>query len=136
MALPQESTSLRRCLVTIPPKLEAELTLSDTSLRFCTSQNTTRSILLEDLIGIVLLPQLTNEDQVCRMVINDYPLVSGHRSIRQSFINFCQEETYSGNHSVAQDWKEAALNECEKAMRKIFAFPEGRLLLIRHTLIG
>ena len=131
----QNETEIRRCRVTIPStaklRFQTEIALKHFSLSFNKVDGTPHEILLEDLLGVTVLPKppdSSRKRETCRLVVNEYPAVirkgKNKRELKSVWIDFDGEENFEKNHRVAQEWKEAVLVECDRAVKKTFEFAE------------
>ena len=136
---PQEEVHVvRQGRVTISPAaklsrsdFQANLALQEFALCFSKENgHDQHTILLEDIVGITVLPgapDTSKKRQTCRLIVNQYSPDPGKgegkvpkRSLKVTPIDFDEEETFEGNHRVAQEWKEAILIETNRAVRKSF----------------
>ena len=142
MATPQQSAielessslGIRRCQVTVSKgSLRKDLVLKEYELCICDNkEGETRRILLEDLIGVSVLPEPLNKNESsCHLILNEYSpaktlsdscekRTGSDRSLTRIGIDFDSEESFDDNHRVALEWKDAVLSECNKAVNKIF----------------
>ena len=138
-ALPQNGQEVRRCRVTIPTatklskqSFQTELVLKEFSLSFSEEDGTPFKILLEDLVGVTVLPNPPDSNrnlETCRLIVNEFPPVKiqegkSSRQIKVVIIDFDEEESFEENHRVALKWKEVMLVECDRAVRKTFVTAE------------
>ena len=132
----QNESEVRRSPVTIPTaaklskqSFQTKLVLKQFSLSFSKEDGTLFEILLEDLIGVTVLPNPPDNLHTCRLIVNEFPPVKTRkgktvRALKSVCIDFGGEESFEENHRVAQQWKEAVLVECDRAMRKTFVTAE------------
>ena len=134
----QNETEIRRCRVTIPSTaklyklpFQTEIVLKHFSLSFSKTDGTPHEILLEDLVGVTVLPKPPDSNrkrQTCRLLVNEYPSViqkgKNNRELKSVWIDFDGEESFEENRRVAQEWKEAVLVECNRAVKKTFEFAD------------
>ena len=133
-----DETVVRRCIVTVPEPedrlirkddFQAEMVLKQFNLS-CPSWGTDRPILLEDLVGITVLPgppEKSMSRQKCRVLVNEFSLDDTRgpegkrkRSLKVSRFDFDQEEKFEANHDAAEEWKKAVLLESYRASIKTF----------------
>lgn len=130
---------LRQCRVAAPSSsrrkapTEIDLTLDEYSI--CWTQNNknkkiSHEILLEDLIGVSVPEQASSNtrEKSCSLTITHYPLITkrggAKRCLETKSFEFCANKTFEDNRTQALEWKKAILDECERAVRKKFAFAE------------
>ena len=90
------------------------------------------TILLEDLIGIQVIPKPPpNNPNTCEFDINYYPKVfcrgGGEKMMRKLIsvtVQFDAEATFKGNLFQAVDWKKAINLQAQRAVRKIFHYAD------------
>lgn len=148
---PSDSTAVdekevRRCRVTIAPgKIKpspnsalapATLVLSETKLIATDANGTAQEVLLEDLIGVQILPMAPPQrPNACCMEVHHYPLTttradSSRRQASRKFalleVQFDAADAFKDNLSVASDWKKAVRMQCNRAVREVFEYADGR----------
>ena len=132
-SLPSCTELLRAQVTTNQCSSRADLVLHAHCIRCVntTKEETVFEILLEDLIGARALPrpELNSADQqkqTCRLILNDFPLIkTKKRSLRETVVDFCSEESYEENQRLALQWKDAVLTESERVARKTFLCAEN-----------
>lgn len=126
-------TELRRCRVTIPAAAKlskqpfaSDLILRHFSLAFDKHDGTSKSILLEDLIGVTVSEEPVPTSQACRIIVNAFPKDrKKRRSLQAHLFDFTEENAFEENLRVAREWKEAVMIESNRAVRKTFDIPEN-----------
>ena len=133
---------VRRCRVSVaaqPGKtlspsnlLPVALVLSETDLS-CEVNGTRRALLLEDLIGVQILPRAPPRlPNACHMEVHHYPLSrSGFsRKLSRKFalfeVAFDSGESFKDNLTEAIEWKKAICMQCNRVDRQVFDHADRR----------